>query len=169
MRAGAGSVSARVRPSSHLRLRCDGSRPAPRRRAPCVAALVAKVLASSLPDGMSAAPCALDAVRACVHEFVRALASESSTICEAQRNKIIQPAHVLAALRALEFDSYAQALEAEAAQDAAGKGETARPAKRKKAPDIPAAELERQQADLFAAARAAAAVALSDAAAAASR
>lgn len=95
-----------------------------------------------------------DAVGECVHEFLRALSSESSAVCEAGAKKVIQPEHVSRALRQLEFKEYADLVDAEHAELKAN----AVPRKRARTAGstLSAEELERQQIALFDAARLAA-------------
>lgn len=137
--------------------------PAPSRRwlpAPCrrrrrrAAALLSSTVRSCLPENVTCSAQAVEAVGECVHEFLRALSSESSAVCEADAKKIISPEHIVKALRQLEFAQYADRIDAERERLKAN-------APRKRGArgantSLSAEELERQQKALFDAARAAA-------------
>ncbi|KAG8466187.1 hypothetical protein KFE25_001943 [Diacronema lutheri] len=116
-------------------------------------ALVRAVVQGCLPARVTCDARVMEAVGACVHEFLRALASESGALCDADKKKVIQPEHVSKALRLLEFRAYADAVDAELAE--LKSSPASRKRRRPAGPKLPAEELERAQQALFDAARAA--------------
>mmetsp|Transcript_37014 Transcript_37014/g.92130 ORF Transcript_37014/g.92130 Transcript_37014/m.92130 type:complete len:141 (-) Transcript_37014:121-543(-) len=116
-------------------------------------ALIAKLVQAYLLPNMTCTPRAIEAMGECVDEFLRALSSESSAVCDAEKKKTILPEHIGKALRQLEFTAYADAIEHEELRS------TAVPRKRARASDsaLSKEELEKQQKALFDEARAAAA------------